>query len=120
MKIREMRNSKLDAVRRQLIHQKQEQDAEDFKGYKQDYNFSDISVYMTTGFVNAFGPLCRYLVEVGLDMINQLETEKERVQVFYYGDRKFWVESNWPVGTEKEDYLNPEELGIVFLLPSEH
>lgn len=103
-----------------LIHKRQEQDEKDFEGFKQDYHFDSLPVYMTVGFHNTFGPLSGQIINACLAMINLMPTEKERIQVFYYGDIKFWVESNWEVGTEKSDYVYPEELGITFLLPSEH
>ena len=101
-------------------HQEQEQDAVDFDGMKQDFHFKCLPVYMTKGFFDTFGPMSGPIINDSLALINQITSEKERVQVFFYESKKFWAISNWEVGTEKEDYVYPEELYITFLLPSEY
>lgn len=105
---------------RLVSHQEQEQDAVNFRGVKQEFHFKCLPVYMTKGFFDVFGPLSGAIINDSLALINQISSEKERVQVFVYGCKEYWAISNWEVGTEKSDYVSPEELNITFLLPSEY
>lgn len=98
----------------------QEQDEESFKGEKQDYKFSGLPFYMTSAFMETFKDEYLLLMWHSIREINSIKGEKERVQVFNYNGKKFYAVSTWENGTKAEDYVNPEELSVVFMLPSDY
>lgn len=102
-----------------LEHLKQEQDRENFEGEKQDYKFSGLPFYMTSAFMETFKDEYLLLMWHAIREISSIK-EKERVQVFKYNGKKFYAVSTWENGTKAEDYVNPEELNVVFMLPSEN
>ncbi len=103
-----------------LEHVEQEQDEEDFRGEKQDYKFSGLPFYMTSAFMETFKDEYLLLMWHSIREINSIKGEKERVQVFNYNGKKFYAVSTWENGTKAEDYVNPEELSVVFMLPSDY
>ena len=103
-----------------LEHLKQEQDEEDFRGEKQDYKFSGLPFRMTRVFMETFKDEYLLLIWHAIIKINSIKGEKERIQVFIYDNKKFYAVSTWENGTKAEDYVNPEELSVVFMLPSDY
>lgn len=103
-----------------LEHMEQEQDKEDFNGEKQNYSFIGLPFYMTSAFMETFKEEYLLLMWHAVSKINHMKTERERVQRFRYKGVKFYAVSNWENGTKKEDYVNPEELSVMFMLPSDY
>lgn len=101
-------------------HLEQEQDEEGFTGEKQDYKFSGLPIYMTNAFMETFKEEYLLLMWHAITKIKNIKREKERIQVFIYNNIKFYAVSAWENGTKAEDYVNPEELNLVFMLPSDY
>jgi hypothetical protein len=84
-----------------------------------NYNFHSETV-CTKGFINKFGDIVPELVGEALSLINATYENPDWIQVFYYGDRKFWVISDFERGTEVEIYNGLKKLYVIFMLPEEY
>lgn len=84
-----------------------------------NYNFHSESV-CTKGFINKFGDIASELVDEALSLINVTYENPDWLQVFYYGDSKFWVISDFERGTEIENYNGYKKLCVIFMLPEEY
>ncbi len=74
----------------------------------------------TKGFVDKFGDVVSELVDEALSLINDTYKNPDWLQVFYYGNRKFWVISDLERGAEVEAYNVLKKLYVIFMLPEEY
>lgn len=107
-------------LKHELVRLEQEQDGAGFEGIRESYLFSGIRIAYTSHFWNEFGEEHMILIWNALYLLSSAPGEKERLQRFVYNGKQFWVISNWEEGTKKEDYIEPDELCIVFLMPSDY
>lgn len=88
-----------------------------------NYRFCGIIAVCTANFKNTFGEETKELIEESLRMILEQEENPDYLQVFYYGDRKFYAISDfsWDTALEEIQNLTGIELPVVtFLLPEDY
>jgi hypothetical protein len=74
----------------------------------------------TKGFIDKFGDIASELVDEALLLISITYENPDWLQVFYYGDRKFWVISDFERSTNVENYNEIKKLYVIFMLPEEY
>lgn len=103
----------------ELKHLTQEQDQVGFEGERQSYRFDGVPFTMTRAFMSEFQEY-QLLAWYAIVSINNMQGEKERMQRFIYKGKQFYAVSTWEDGTEPGDYVDPEELMVVFMMPGDY
>ncbi len=84
-----------------------------------NYNFHSEPV-CTKGFIERFGDIASELVYEALALINDTYQNPDWLQVFYYGNKKFWVISDFKRDVKVENYKGLKNLYVIFMLPEEY
>ncbi len=84
-----------------------------------NFNFNNKPV-CTKKFQELFGEDSSLIIFAAIALINETYENPDYIQVFCYGDKKFWVIAKFQKDERVEDYKNIEYLYVTFLLPEEY
>lgn len=99
-------------LKSKLILQEQEQEG--------DYKFTGVNLLATSNFVNTFLEEHGELMIRAICMINMTYENPDYLQVFVYGDKKFYVIADFTRDAKLEDYEDIEYFYVTFLMPEDY
>ena len=88
-----------------------------------NYRFNDVLAACTANFYNTFGDETEQIMDSSMILINVLEEHPDRLQVFRYGGKKFYVISDYTYDTPLSEIQELTKMKIpvvTFMLPGDY
>lgn len=85
-----------------------------------NYLFSNVKACVTPSFLDTFGQEATTIMLLAQSMIVDTYENPDWLQVFRYGDTKFWCMSGFEKGNKPSDYDDTEFFYITFMLPCDY
>lgn len=79
------------------------------------------SLKVTEGFKKAFPEKYNDIVAKSIYLMGVNPPEAKKIHKFHCGDTEYWMVRNWKEDIKEDIHdITPEELGVVFMMPSEY